>query len=58
MRAREKEERDWLKAKKAKEVAERKAEGERQKQARDYQRSIQKPPAGKCKASQQAAPRK
>ena len=35
-RAREKEERDWLKAEKAKEVAERKAERERQRQARDY----------------------
>jgi hypothetical protein len=57
-RAREKEERDRLKAKKAKEVAERKAERERQRQARDSQKAIQKPSTGKRKAAQKAAPRK
>ena len=55
---REKEERDRLKAEKAKEVAERKAERERQRQARNHQKAIQKPPIGKRKALQKAALRK
>ena len=57
-RAREKEERDQLKAEKAKEVAERKAERERQRQARDSLKAMQNSSAGKRKASQKAASKK
>ncbi|KAF1361280.1 hypothetical protein EJ07DRAFT_78729, partial [Lizonia empirigonia] len=57
-RAREKVEREQLKAEKAKEVAERKAERARQRQACDSQKAIKKPSIGKCKALEKAAPRK
>ena len=54
----EKEERARLKAVKAAEVAERRAERQRQKDAHDASKSIQLPKTGKRKASQSAAPRK
>jgi hypothetical protein len=57
-RAREKKERNQLKANKAKEVAEREAQRERQRQARNSQKAVQESSIGKRKASQKAEPRK
>jgi hypothetical protein len=54
----EKDERDQVKAKKAEEVAERKAERERQKQARDAGKAVQLSQRGKRKVSQVVLPRK
>ncbi|RYN16665.1 hypothetical protein AA0119_g13177 [Alternaria tenuissima] len=57
-RAREKEERDRVKAEKAKEAAERKAQREHNKQARNAEKDVQLPQRGKRKASQSVGPRK
>jgi hypothetical protein len=57
-RVKEKEERDRVRAEKAKEAAERKAQKERDKQAHNAEKAIQLPQRGKRKASQSAAPRK
>jgi hypothetical protein len=56
--AREKAERDQVRAKKAEEAAERKAQRDCDKQAREAEKAVQLPQRGKRKASQSAAPRK
>jgi hypothetical protein len=50
-RAREKEERERVRAEKAEEAAKRKARRERDKQARNAQKAVQLPQRGKRKAS-------
>jgi hypothetical protein len=50
-RVTEKEERERVRAEKAKEAAKRKAQREGDKQARDAEKAIQLPQKGKCKAS-------
>ena len=55
---REKEERERVRAEKAQEAAERKAQRQRDKQARDAEKAVQLPQRGKRKASQFSAPRK
>lgn len=55
---REKEERDQLKAVKAQEAAERKAESKHQKQAYNAQKVTRLPEIGTCKTSQSTGPRK
>ena len=57
-RAKEKAERDQVRAEKAKEAAKRKAQRERDKEACNAAEAIQLPQRGKRKASQSAAPRK